>query len=211
MPNPLPPPARIGPGATANPPNPVNWPEGVRAASIMQIPNTAWRDTLVPASLNGATFHCEQYSVESGRRLIEHEFPKRNMPYCEDMGHRALTWEVRGYIIAFPHNVNGAYLYSRDYRIGRDALIVQLENGGPYYLQMQTLPPYKVLCERYRLTETEKLGGYCTFDMTFREAGDDPTVGLGNPLTVVVNTSTALRNQVQSRLTNDYLKSIGVA
>jgi len=213
MPNPTPPPATTGPGATANPPVPISFPEGARAASIMQIPNTAWRDTLVPASLNGANFHCEQYSVESGRRLVQHEFPKRDLPFCEDLGHRALTWDVRGYIIAFPYNIQGSDLYQRDYRTARDALIIQLEAGGPYWLQVQTLPPYRVLCERFRLTETEKLGGYCTFDMSFREAGDvtGSTAGLGNPNTVLANTSSALRSQVLNRLTNDHLQSIGVS
>jgi hypothetical protein len=118
---------------------------------------------------------------------------------------------VRGYIIAYPYNVAGSNLYQRDYRNARDALITQLEAGGPYYLQMQTLPPFYVLCERYRLTESEKTGGYCTFDMTFREAGLDASAGLGDPRTALLNASTAFRSQILARLTNDYFKAIGLS
>ena len=193
---------------TKNPPDPASIP-GPRAATIFEIPNTVWRDELVPASFNGAPFHCEQYSVESGRRLVEHEFPKRDLPYCEDMGHRAFTFDVRGYIIAYPYDADGG-IYQRDYRNGRDALIRELEKGGPFTLQMQTLPPFTVMCERYRLTEQEKFGGYCTFDMSFREAGDI-TTGLGNTRTSLFNTSTALRAATLAQMTTDYLKSIGVA
>jgi prophage DNA circulation protein len=180
----------------------VNAPEsfsGPRASSIFEIPNTVWRDTLVPASFAGMQFHCEQNSVESGRRLIVHEYPKRDQPYTEDMGHRAITWEVRGYIIAYPYDVANSVLYTRDYRNARDDLIRALNQGGPAALQMQTLPSLIVYCERYRLTETEKLGGYCVFDMTFREAGFAPFAA-ADTRTSLINRSTDLRNQILSQL-----------
>jgi prophage DNA circulation protein len=153
----------------------------------------------MPASFAGAQFHCEQNSVESGLRLIVHEYPKRNQPYTESMGHRAITWEVRGYIIAYPYDVDNSVLYQRDYRNARDDLIAALNQGGPAYLQMQTLPPLSVYCERYRLTETEKLGGYCTFDMTFREAGGAPFAATDTRSSLLIK-STDLRTQILSRL-----------
>ena len=131
----------------------IQYPTGPRAASIMDLPNTVWRDTLVPAAFNGAQFHCEQYTVESGRRLIEHEFPKRDMPDCEDMGHRALTWEVRGYIIVYPFNVNNSDLYQRDYRIGRDALVREVGKGRPVHVAGSDAAGLQGCSgERYRLT-----------------------------------------------------------
>ncbi len=199
MPNPTPPPTADQVRAlTRNPPVPGYVP-GAHAAHIMEIPNTAWRDTLVPASFNGAQFHCEQHSLESGRRLVEHEFPKRDLPYAEDLGHRAITWEVRGYIIAYPFDVNNSILYQRDYRNGRDALARELLKGGPFTLQVQTLPPLIVYCERFRLTEQEKVGGYCTFDMTFREAGSYP-FSLQDTRTSVLLRSTELRDQILARM-----------
>jgi hypothetical protein len=165
----------------------------------MEIPNTAWRDTLVPATFNGAPFHCEQHSFESGRRIVEHEFPKRDLPYCEDMGHRAITWEVRGYVIAFPTNIEGQLLYQRDYRNARDALMRELDKGGPFALQVQTLPSLIVYCERYRVTEQEKIGGYAVFDMHFREAGAYPWV-LADTRTSTLNRSSELKEQILQML-----------
>lgn len=117
------------------------------------------------------------------------------------MGHRAITWEVRGYVIVYPYDVKDSTLYQRDYRNARDALMRELDKGGPAKLQMQTLPPLTVMCERYRVTEQEKIGGYCTFDMTFREMGTAP-FALADTRTSVLLASTALRDQILQQLAN---------
>jgi prophage DNA circulation protein len=91
------------------------------------------------------------------------------------MGRRAVSFSVRGYCIVYPHEEFSApSLYRRDYRIARDNLQGRLEKGGPGVLQLPTLPPMRVVCQRYRLTEDDKTGGYCTFDMQFVEAGVQP-------------------------------------
>jgi prophage DNA circulation protein len=158
-----------------------------------------WRDSLLPASFRGAEFHCEANSIESGRRLVQHQFPKRDLPYCEDMGHQAISCTVRGYCIVYPVNVSGSNLYQRDYRTARDALYQVLSDGQAGVLQMQTLPPINVWCQRFRLTEEEKFGGYCTFDMTFFEAGTE-TYALEDTRTTLINTSSDFRDLVVTRL-----------
>jgi prophage DNA circulation protein len=142
-------------------------------SSIRDIPNTKWRDELLPASFRSAEFHVETGSKENGRRIIVHEFPKKEEPYSEDMGRAAFRFTVRGYCVAYPINTP-IELYRRDYRIARNALIKELQKEGGGILQLPTLDPVKVVCERYRLTETERLGGYCVFDMTFAELGRNP-------------------------------------
>jgi prophage DNA circulation protein len=133
-----------------------------------------WRDDLQPASFRGALFHVEAGAKESGRRIVVHEFPKRELPYSEDMGRRAMQFSVRGYCITFPLDT-GIPLYGRDYRIARDALIDQLETEGVGVLQLPTLSPFTVVCPRYQWSEEEGTGGYCVFDMTFVEAGTSPS------------------------------------
>jgi prophage DNA circulation protein len=142
-------------------------------SSIRDIPNTKWRDELMPASFRGAEFHVESGSKENGRRIVLHEFPKKEEPYSEDMGRAAFRFTVRGYCIAFPLNTP-IELYRRDYRDARNSLVKQLEKEGPGILQLPTLDPVTVVCERYRLTEQERLGGYCVFDMQFCEQGRNP-------------------------------------
>ena len=139
-------------------------------SQITEIPNTPWRDALMPASYRNAQFHVEAGSRENGRRIVVHEFPKRDVPYSEDMGRKAFEFTVRCYCIAYPFNTDRV-LYQRDYRIGRDALIDELEREGAGILQLPLLPPMSVVVQKYRITEEQKTGGYCTFDISFVESG----------------------------------------
>jgi prophage DNA circulation protein len=140
-------------------------------SDIFSVPS-AWRARLSPASFRNAFFHCEANARESGRRIVEHEFPKKDDPYAEDMGRHAREFTIRGYCIVFGSDRDD--LFRRDYTQPRDKLIKALELQGPGALQLPTQPVQKVVCVRYRLAEDEKTGGYCTFDMTFQEYGIDP-------------------------------------
>src|SRR6516162_8788730 len=103
-------------------------------ASIRDV-HLPFRDDMLPASFRGAMFHVEAGAKESGRRIVTHEFPKRELPYSEDMGRKAFQFSVRGYILTFPIDTS-IDLYKRDYRIARDALILQLETEGTGVLQL---------------------------------------------------------------------------
>jgi hypothetical protein len=74
-----------------------------------------------------------------------------------------------------------------------------LADGQAGVVQMQTLPPINVWCQRFRFTEEDKLGGYCTVDMTFFEAGTETYV-LQDTRTALINTSTNLRDRVVTQL-----------
>jgi hypothetical protein len=137
-----------------------------------------WRADLQRAQFRNAYFHVDGNSFESGRRIVTHEFPKKNLGYAEDMGRRLTEFTVRGYCIQYPRDMQGVgmELFNRDYRIARDLLAAELTSGEPGPL---LLPTYKgksvvVVCPRYRLTEEDRFGGYCVFDMTFLEQGAPP-------------------------------------
>jgi prophage DNA circulation protein len=168
-------------------------------STILDIPNTVWRDQLLPAMFRGQQFHMESMSRENGTHVVTHQFPKRDVPYSEPMGRRAFEFTLRGYTIAYPFNSNQP-LYQRDYRVPRDNLIKVLEEGLPGSLQLPTLPPMYVLCTRYRVTEEEKLGGYCSFDMSFVEYGIKPTLSAQDTFAQVVSTSETLKQRVQAVL-----------
>jgi prophage DNA circulation protein len=160
-------------------------------------PTNPWRQKLMPAFFRGALFHVEAGSKESGRRIVVHEFPKKDQPYAEDMGRRAVEFTVRGYCIAYPMDTP-VELYRRDYTVARDRLIAELERtdfrGGP--LQLPMLPPMVVMPIRYRLTEEERFGGYCTFDMTFVERGASPLAPPVNTQAQLQAASEAMKEQV---------------
>ena len=125
-----------------------------------------WRQKLLPASFRGVEFHVETDTFQGGRRVVVHEYPKRDLPYSEDMGRHALRYSVTGYII---HG---------DKRIGsvirqRDLLIEALNKEDAGTLQVPSMPPLMVLCERFGKTESRQRGGYYEFEMQFVEAGVD--------------------------------------
>jgi hypothetical protein len=178
----------------------------------------AWRDKLIPAffrnqNRNGeeAMFHVESASKESGRRIVTHEFPKKDLPYAEDMGRRAIEFSVRGYIIAYPYKpenhggqTTNEPLLQEDYTIARDILMAHLDGEGPGILQLPNghgfLQPIRVVCTRYRMTEEQRLGGYCTFDMAFTELGAPPFREFINPRENLLTASQAVRDRIQQNL-----------
>lgn len=177
-----------------------------------------WRAKLVPAyfrnrNMGGqeALFHVETGSKESGRRIVTHEFPKKELPYAEDMGRRAMSFTVRGYVIAYPYKAerHGGVesrepLYQEDYTVPRDILMAQLDAEGPGILQLPNghggLTPILVVCERYRMTEEQRLGGYATFDMSFIELGVAPWRESADPRTALIASTSAVQDRVLANL-----------
>ena len=158
----------------------------------------AWRVHLKPAMFRGARFHVDTGVRESGRRIVAHEFPKRDVPYAEDMGRRAREFTVRGYIIVYPRDGLDDELQRRDYIPARDVLIQALETDGPANLQLPLLGILNVACQRYRITEEDKLGGYCVFDMSFIEYGQAPAEGTRQSAAGVYYTAQDLQQATQS-------------
>ena len=148
-----------------------------KATKIMELQSgIAWRSRWMPAMFRNCRFHVETAVRESGRRIVAHEFPKRDVPYAEDMGRRQREFTVRGYIIVYPRDGDDV-LQKKDYIPARDRLIAALETDGPAILQLPLLGILEVACTRYRITEESRLGGYCVFDMSFTEFGKAPATG----------------------------------
>lgn len=93
----------------------------------MGLPFQPWRASLLPASFGGAEFKVEAGAKSGGRRIAEHEYPKQDTPFGEDMGRKAHRWQITGYCI-------GPY-----YTIDRDALVALCDSEGPYTLQHPSL------------------------------------------------------------------------
>jgi prophage DNA circulation protein len=151
-----------------------------RATTILELESgIAWRSRYRRAKFGDAEFYVDTTVRDSARRIVRHEFPKRDAPYAEDMGRRAREITIRGYCIVFPNETKfpNDKLKKKDYTGPRDVLIAALETEGAQILQTPLLGFLKAVCSRYRVTEEDKLGGYCTFDMTFQEYGQAPSTG----------------------------------
>lgn len=180
-----------------------------KATKIMELESgIAWRRKWLPAKFRGARFHVETAVRESGRRIVNHEFPKRDIPYAEDMGRRAREFTVRGYIIVYPRDVDGGGndLKKKNYLEARDVLIKALEEDGPAELQLPLLGFMNVACTRYRITEENRTGGYCVFDMSFTEFGRAPATGNRRSTTAGVTYSAANINEATKERIESGLK-----
>jgi prophage DNA circulation protein len=150
-----------------------------------------WRQRWQQASFRGATFKVEADGRASGRRVALHEYPKRNAPYAEDMGRRAVRHTVEGYQIG------------PDYLGPRDQLIRALEEDGPGMLVHPLLPRMMVMVDHYAVNESRERGGYCSFTMTFTEAGSiDGVSGSENTQAAVGDGASALEGAASRSLTS---------
>jgi prophage DNA circulation protein len=124
-----------------------------------------WRDKFQRAKFRNAIFYVETDIRGGGRRVALHQYPKRNLPYAEDMGHTANTFNVQGFLIT----TDGTYLTLKN------DLIDALEQDGPGMLRLPL--PYQmsdvqVMVQQYSITESREKGGMCVVDMSFVEYGD---------------------------------------
>lgn len=129
-------------------------------ATIQEASPAPWRMKLIPAMFAGVEYHVEQQARSGGRRVVLHEYPKRDLPYAEDMGRSAFRYQITGYLVGPRYNDT------------KKRLMRALDNSeGGTLVDPYLAEPLKCICERYSVTETRQRGGYCTFEMTFVELG----------------------------------------
>lgn len=160
-----------------------------------------WRLRLQPASFNGVEFHVEVGSRSSGRRNAPHEFPKKDIPYTEDMGRRARTFVIAGYVVG------------PDFESQRDALVAELERETNGTLVLPTSFDQKiVVCDRYSIVERRDRGGFAELEMVFIEAGQDPSTLVSldtqsNVNNVVGSVTGAATSYLNSTLSSTFIGS----
>lgn len=122
-------------------------------------PDASWRRALRPASFRGVAFSALAREMETGRRVVEHQFPGRDEPWPEDMGRKRRAWNVE------------AILFGADYMAARDRLLTALEREGPgEYIDHWGLS-HQVQVGAVSVREEDSQGGICRIRMTLTEAG----------------------------------------
>jgi prophage DNA circulation protein len=133
-----------------------------------------------------APFHVDVNSRVSGRRTVLHEFPKRDTPYAEDMGRKARSFPVTGYVIG------------PDYQIFRELLVAALEMEGPGLLILPTLLQRDTIMVQprdYTVRETRQQGGMAEFEMNFVESGESLLSQIVNSISQVQSAAGASQGQ----------------
>jgi prophage DNA circulation protein len=119
----------------------------------------AWIDNYRQAKFRTANFYVPNSENSGGRRGVVHEFPKRDLPYVEDMGRKARSFQL------------DAYVLGEDYFTLRDNLITALEKEGVGKLVHPYFGTLDVLCTNYSVRETVSEGRIARFTLTFVESG----------------------------------------
>jgi DNA circularisation protein N-terminus len=159
---------------------------------VNQQKTVGWRTRFRLAQFKSVPFYVDQQGRSSGRRTVVFEYPKRDLPFAEDMGRHVLRYQMTGYLIQAPTSQNGTSvgaLYNgmqRDYDQARDLLEAALLSPGPGILVDPYNPrlysngslsgytssqPIMFMCERYSIVEQRDKGGFCSVEMSFVESG----------------------------------------
>jgi hypothetical protein len=185
------PPGLVGPGASRR----------ISGQITAAVNEPQWRKRLQLAKYKGVPFYVDQQGRSSGRRVVVFEYPKRDLPYAEDMGRHAIRYQMTGYLVMGPGSDPTYNGMDRDYDVARDRLENALMSPNPGLLQDPYNPRFfapasqaaggpafpgnmpqfalagygnqqpTFICERYSIVEVRDKGGYCTVEMVFVEAG----------------------------------------
>lgn len=120
--------------------------------------STSWRDNLKPASFRGVPFGVFATSVSGGRRIANHEYPGRDVPFVEDLGRLGRAYNIEAFVVG------------SDYMQRRDALIEALEAKGPGKLVHPYAGELTLQVEGYAFDETRDDGGMAAFHITLRQS-----------------------------------------
>lgn len=121
---------------------------------------SSWRDNLRPASFRGVGFLFDDGDMSGGRRLQVNEYPQRDKPFVEDLGRKARSITINGYVLG------------NDYAQKRDQLLAALEQPGEGELIHPRLGSLKVFAGEFRYSETKEEGRMARFSLSFTEAGE---------------------------------------
>ena len=114
-----------------------------------------WRTKLRPASFRGVRFFVDDTSTTTGRKIQLHEYPKRDLPFGEDMGKVSKVYNIRAFVV-------GPDCFDQ-----RDALLDALEQEGSGTLVHPTLGTINVKAGACRFADARTQGGLVRFDLVF--------------------------------------------
>ncbi|MCA8038040.1 DNA circularization N-terminal domain-containing protein [Burkholderia arboris] len=120
----------------------------------------SWRDKLRPASFRGVPFQVFDDKTPVGRRVVVHDYPRRDSSYPEDNGKQTREYRMTAFVIG------------RDCFDQRDRLLDALEQDGAGELIHPWLGTLRVQAGECDMTHTKAEGGMVSFTLVFHDAPD---------------------------------------
>ncbi len=145
--------------------------------SLERVKHPDGRD-LIGASFRGIPFFVESSNYSGGRRIVTHEFAQNDLPAHDDLGRKARTFGVTGYVL-------GPF-----YTTQRDNLLNALEDvSGASELIHPYFGPRRVRAGGVTVRESVTDGGIATFQIEFLDAPLSVSPGITEDLTAQVTSS----------------------
>ena len=119
-----------------------------------------WKTRLRPASFRGVRFFVDSTDSEAGRKIQLHEYPKRDIPYAEDMGKITRTYRFTAFVIG------------KDCFDQRDKLLEALEKEGAGELVHPFLGTLTVKVGECKFKHSRTEGGLVRFELLFYPGED---------------------------------------
>lgn len=118
-----------------------------------------WLKSLFKASYKGVPFWVETDEESGGRRVVEHQFPMRDLPFLEDLGEDLRRFAVNAYVASDRADEEASSLVS----------ICATRGAGTLVLPMHG--PLLVRCLNFERERSKDRHGYLAFKLRFSREG----------------------------------------
>lgn len=154
----------------------------------------AYKDNLRQASFRGVEFFIETSQFTGGRRVQNHEFVDRDIPFAEDLGRASKSFKVEGYLIG-----------EDDIWDQRRALINAVETKGPGELIHPYFGTLQVQLGAFSIDENIREARIAKISFQFLEAGRvESPIGVNDPLAQTELQADATLVDVQDNLEENF-------
>lgn len=149
--------------------------------------------TLRKASYEGIQFDVDSATLSFGRRTVTHEFPQRDTSYVEDLGKATRQFSIQGFIVGDDFIDRSKRLIDKiESQVGTDRRANHGKLVHPWLGSLDVTP-----IDNPSITY-DRAKRFCTFTLTFLEAGNEST-----------KKTTSWSNQLLSKADALYAKIFG--
>lgn len=149
--------------------------------------------TLRKASYEGIQFDVDSATLSFGRRTVTHEFPQRDTSYVEDLGKATRQFSIQGFIVGDDFIDRSKRLIDKiESQVGTDRRANHGKLVHPWLGSLEVTP-----IDNPSITY-DRAKRFCTFTLTFLEAGNEST-----------KKTTSWANQLLSKADALYAKIFG--
>lgn len=154
---------------------------------------STWKDKLQICSFRNVKFLVNSHNATFGRRILVNEFPNSDDNENQDLGKKARSFSIEGFIVAngYYKESDPRYICGEDYFSHRDKLIQEAEKSGSGTLVHPYLGRMQVNCQYVTINENINERGIAKLSFQFVESSDElpPVVKVDDVANVTKSTS----------------------